>query len=140
MTEKGAELAAFIAKEAGFDLFLPEEIAGKFGAVPYKALKECFTRLMDGSYRGITAVMAHGIVTRMTAPHLKSKHTDPAVVTCDEVGRYAISSIAGHEGGSKQPSPFCGVHNRSSARNHHRHRGEQNSHNRHRLPQRHFKG
>ncbi|QAR33441.1 cobalamin biosynthesis protein CbiG [Geovibrio thiophilus] len=100
VTEKGAELAAFISAEAGFDLFLPEESAAKHGAVPYKALKACFARLMDGSYKGIVAVMAQGIVTRMTAPHLKSKHVDPAVVTCDEVGRFAISSIAGHEGGA----------------------------------------
>ncbi len=52
------------------------------------------------SYKNIIAVMAQGIVTRMIAPHIESKYTDPAIVTCDEVGRFAISTLSGHEGGA----------------------------------------
>ena len=100
VTEKGARLASVISAETGFELYLPEEIAAEYGAVPYKLLRDCFKKLMDGSYGSIVAVMAQGIVTRMAAPHLKSKHVDPAVVACDEVGRFAISAIAGHEGGA----------------------------------------
>jgi cobalt-precorrin 5A hydrolase len=36
----------------------------------------------------------------MIVPFVKSKYSDPAVVTCDEVGRYAISTLSGHEGGA----------------------------------------
>jgi len=46
--------------------------------------------------------MAQGIVTRMCAPLLNSKYSDPAVVVCDEVGRYAISAVSGHEGGANK--------------------------------------
>lgn len=109
VTEKGAQLAKLISDELGADLFLPEEIAVKYeNAAPYKSLKDCFCHLMCGEYKGIVAVMAHGIVTRIAAPCLKSKHTDPAVVTCDEVGRYAISSIAGHEGGANRLAHMVG--------------------------------
>jgi cobalt-precorrin 5A hydrolase len=109
VTEKGSKLAKLISDEMGTDLFLPEEIAVNYdNALPYKSAKDCFAHLMSGEYRGIVAVMAHGIVTRMVAPHLKSKHSDPAIVTCDEVGRYSISSIAGHEGGANRLAHMVG--------------------------------
>lgn len=106
VTEKGARLASLIAYESGFDFFLPTDIAQTFGATPYHSLKDCFTMLMNGTYKGIVGVMAQGILTRMTAPHLRSKYVDPAVVTCDEVGRFAISSISGHEGGANKLAHF----------------------------------
>ncbi|MBB5022549.1 cobalamin biosynthesis protein [Desulfurispira natronophila] len=100
VTEAGARLAQRIATELGAELHLPRPLAAGFHAVPYDSLGYQFARLMDGTRRAIVAVMAQGIVTRMIAPHLRSKYTDPAVVTCDEVGRFAISTASGHEGGA----------------------------------------
>lgn len=102
VTEAGAKVAARITTELGAELHLPELLATPFQATPYRSLSEHFARLMDGTQRGIVAVMAQGIVTRMIAPHLRSKYSDPAVVTCDEVGRFAISTVSGHEGGANQ--------------------------------------
>jgi len=101
VTGAGAHLAAGISAGLGGSLHLPARMAGEYDdATPYDSLSDQFARLLDGSKSGIVAVMAQGIVTRMIAPHLQSKYRDPAVVTCDEVGRFAISTVSGHEGGA----------------------------------------
>ena len=46
--------------------------------------------------------MAMGIVVRVIAPLIRDKHTDPAVVVVDDVGRFVISMLSGHEGGANQ--------------------------------------
>ena len=43
--------------------------------------------------------MALGIVNRIIKDHIQDKRDDPAVVVVDEMGRYAISALSGHEGG-----------------------------------------
>jgi cobalt-precorrin 5A hydrolase len=53
-------------------------------------------------YDGFIFVMASGIVVRLIAPYIKNKHTDPAVVVVDDVGRYVISLLSGHEGGANK--------------------------------------
>ena len=44
--------------------------------------------------------MATGIAARIIAPYIDNKYIDPAVVTVDEGGRFAISLLSGHEGGA----------------------------------------
>ncbi len=51
-------------------------------------------------YDGFIFIMASGIVVRTIAPHITDKYTDPAVVVVDDVGRYVISILSGHEGGA----------------------------------------
>jgi len=51
-------------------------------------------------YREIVCIMATGIVVRTVAPLLRDKGHDPAVVVCDEKGRFAISLLSGHVGGA----------------------------------------
>ncbi len=48
----------------------------------------------------IIFIMATGIVVRSIASLLKDKYSDPAVVVCDERGRFAISLLSGHAGGA----------------------------------------
>ena len=50
--------------------------------------------------RNIICIMAAGIVVRASAPLLKDKRTDPAVVVLDEAGQYVISLLSGHLGGA----------------------------------------
>ena len=43
---------------------------------------------------------AMGICVRTIAPYIKDKHTDPAVVCVDSMGRNAISVLSGHVRGA----------------------------------------
>ncbi|MBU7007052.1 cobalt-precorrin 5A hydrolase [Phosphitispora fastidiosa] len=109
VTRDGAELARKIAgllDEAGeyeTVLYLP----GRFSLLritgkrqPYrKPLKELFGELF-GRYDGILCIMALGIVVRLSAPHIRDKRSDPAVVVMDELGNNVISVLSGHLGGA----------------------------------------
>ena len=53
-------------------------------------------------YDGLVFFMASGIVVRTIAPLIRSKYRDPAVVVVDDVGRFSISLLSGHEGGANK--------------------------------------
>jgi len=106
ITEKGAETALKIASATGADLHLRQEcLNGKalagFGdkAVTFEGLS-AHVRKIFNEYDGLIFVMSLGIVNRVIAPMIKSKYTDPAVVCHDEIGRFVISVLSGHEGGA----------------------------------------
>ncbi|WP_456387173.1 cobalt-precorrin 5A hydrolase [Desulfolithobacter sp.] len=54
----------------------------------------------DRRYDALVCIMSTGIVVRTIGPLLQDKQTDPAVVVCDEAGRFAISLVSGHVGGA----------------------------------------
>ena len=58
------------------------------------------TENLFGSADALVFVGACGIAVRAVAPLLKSKLTDPAVVVCDEAGRFSVSLLSGHAGGA----------------------------------------
>lgn len=60
-------------------------------------LEESFNRFDAHLFIG-----AMGICVRSIAPHVRDKHTDPAVVCIDSTGRYAISVLSGHIGGANE--------------------------------------
>lgn len=47
-------------------------------------------------------IAASGIAVRFMDGLAQDKHSDPAVVVLDEAGRYAVSLLAGHEGGANR--------------------------------------
>ncbi|MGR9012520.1 MAG: cobalamin biosynthesis protein [Gammaproteobacteria bacterium] len=47
-------------------------------------------------------IAAGGIAVRFLDGLAKDKHSDPAVVVVDEAGRFAVSLLAGHEGGANR--------------------------------------
>jgi cobalt-precorrin 5A hydrolase len=106
ITERGAETALKISAATGADLHLRQEcLNGKAlagigdKAVTFEDLSAHVSRIFN-EYEGLIFVMSLGIVNRVIAPMIKSKYTDPAVVCHDEVGRFVISVLSGHEGGA----------------------------------------
>jgi cobalt-precorrin 5A hydrolase len=55
-----------------------------------------------GHHRQWVMLGASGIALRFLSGLIKDKHTDPAVVLLDEAGRFAVSLLAGHEGGANR--------------------------------------
>jgi precorrin-4 C11-methyltransferase len=53
-------------------------------------------------YDAFVFVGAMGICVRTIAPHIEDKHTDPAVVCVDSMGRNAIAVLSGHVGGANE--------------------------------------
>ncbi len=112
ITIEGLKVAATIQRALGGELFVPEKITDDEEVKRYSSsTKELVTKLW-GSYDSFVFVMSLGIVTRITKDHMQDKYKDPAIVVIDEMGRYAISALSGHEGGanrlSEKVSLACG--------------------------------
>ncbi|MBM9613771.1 cobalamin biosynthesis protein [Desulfobulbus rhabdoformis] len=77
---------------------LASKLGGDFFACKGRLAKQMGTVWKE--YDQIICIMATGIVVRTIAPLIKDKYQDPAIVVCDELGRFAISLISGHLGGA----------------------------------------
>lgn len=111
ITRNGALLGKKLREGlVGAELHVSSRYAGQAGkgAVPFEAadLKSLIGSLWH-DVDGFVMVMATGIVVRMIAPLLESKQTDPAVVTMDDAGRFAISLLSGHLGGANELAERC---------------------------------
>jgi len=125
LTRQGCALALALREKlsAGEDgwrveLFLPEQFAPEIPAEKKadpqvggagRAAISFFApplRLLVASlfpeFNGFILIMAAGIAVRVTAPLLREKRTDPAVVVMDEKGRFAVSLLSGHFGGANE--------------------------------------
>ncbi|GAB6908176.1 Cobalamin (Vitamin B12) biosynthesis CbiG protein [Desulfosarcina cetonica] len=101
LTPNGARLARTIAQGIPASvLHLSAKLAVEGeDAVRFEILKDEVERRFNLFSRHVF-IMATGIVVRSIADHLVHKTRDPAVVVCDEAGRFAISLLSGHLGGA----------------------------------------
>ncbi len=113
LTEHGLKIAKRISKD--FEPFPSLYVLSKLEKITYLTennlsahpifFSEPLQQLVGQVFKqfdGLIFIMAVGIVTRVIAPYIKDKHTDPAVVVIDDVGRFVISVLSGHEGGANQ--------------------------------------
>ena len=107
LTEKGCELAARAGKAMGATVFLSQKHGHPkrhdnsirlFDPTTLREIIEDNWTFFDGH----VFVMACGIVVRRIASLLFDKTTDPAVVVCDEAGRFAVSLVGGHIAGANR--------------------------------------
>lgn len=97
VSEDSKHLALTIQKELpSAKIFAKSAIEG--GEV-VSSLAETVAKLFD-QVEGLIFIGAMGICVRSIAPHIKDKHTDPAVVNIDSTGRYVVSVLSGHVGGA----------------------------------------
>ena len=68
---------------------------------PFDSVYELTARLF-GTVGGLVFIGACGIAVRAVSPLVQSKLTDPAVVVCDETGRFCVSLLSGHAGGANK--------------------------------------
>ncbi len=103
ITPQGVELAKKIAAETSADLHIKSSVL-----TDTKGLQKVYTfdsisahtAEVFNKYGGLVFIMSLGIVNRVIAPLLRNKLEDPGVVTLDEAGRFAVSTLSGHEGGA----------------------------------------
>ncbi|WP_317205253.1 cobalamin biosynthesis protein [Janthinobacterium sp.] len=89
---EGEALAACLRTRLGAEVYRP-------WLNPGVAQKEQFA-LAYRRHAQWVMVAASGIAVRFLDGLATDKHSDPAVVVLDEAGRYAVSLLAGHEGGA----------------------------------------
>ncbi len=103
ITNNGINVAERIKEKLDGEvtIFLPQKLMQSKLAVTYYS-KKFGDQIGDmfSHYEGFIFIMASGIVVRTITPYITDKYTDPAVVVVDDVGRFVISLLSGHEGGA----------------------------------------
>ncbi len=89
-TDKGRELCESLEWE-----LQSEKIFIRNG----ESLKD-WTRVAFEDADAVIFIGAAGIAVRSCAPFLRGKDKDPAVLVCDELGKYVIPILSGHIGGA----------------------------------------
>ncbi len=95
LTPQGAAIARRIAAALGGQVCLPSRLR-QADEIGFDYLPGAVAAHWRSG--GHVFVAAAGIVVRCIAPLLAHKSVDPAVVVCDQNGRYAVSLLSGHLG------------------------------------------
>jgi len=67
---------------------------------PYDMALAAQVTALFAQYDQLVFFLATGAVTRLLAPCLTSKTTDPGVLAVDEAGRFVVPVLSGHQGGA----------------------------------------
>lgn len=97
LTPQGLALARDLAKSLDIVLFAHTQLRAANAHV-FHSLPLILGQTFD-QYQGHIVMGAVGMTVRCIAPLILHKSVDPAVIACDEGGRFAIAVLSGHVGG-----------------------------------------
>lgn len=98
-TRQGCRLGEKLAQQLGGQLWTTERLAPELG-LPSCGKLEQWAEARFADSQALVFISAAGIAVRAVAPFVKDKFSDPAVVSVDEAGRFAIPLLSGHVGGA----------------------------------------
>lgn len=98
-TRRGCALGKQLADELGGRLWTTARLADELGLPACGSLQD-WTAARFADSRALVFISAAGIAVRAIAPHVKDKFSDPAVVSVDEAGQFAVPLLSGHVGGA----------------------------------------
>ena len=98
-TQSGCELGSRLAHSLGGTLWTTERLSVLLG-LPSCGSLQVWTGERFRDSEALIFVSATGIAVRAIAPCIKDKFSDPAVVSVDEAGRFAVPLLSGHVGGA----------------------------------------
>src|SRR5215831_6922326 len=103
VTQKGVERARHLRQRLKTgEVYRPARYGPATAAWehPYDTALAAQVAVWFGQYDHLVFFLATGAVTRLIAPCLDSKTTDPGVLAVDEAGRFVIPVLSGHQGGA----------------------------------------
>ena len=98
-TRRGCALGKQLADELGGRLWTTARLADELGLPACGSLQD-WTAACFADSRALVFISAAGIAVRAIAPFVKDKFSDPAVVSVDEAGQFAVPLLSGHVGGA----------------------------------------
>src|SRR5215468_9804802 len=103
VTQRGVEHARHLRQRLkSGEVYRPERYGPATAAWdrPYDTALAAQVPGWFAQYDHLIFFLATGAVTRLIAPCLDSKTTDPGVLAVDEAGRFVIPVLSGHQGGA----------------------------------------
>lgn len=97
-TRTGCGLGKKLAQALGGTLWTTARLSAELNLPAYDDL-QTWTGDRFRDSEALVFVSASGIAVRAIAPFVRDKMTDPAVVSVDEAGRFAVPLLSGHVGG-----------------------------------------
>jgi cobalt-precorrin 5A hydrolase / precorrin-3B C17-methyltransferase len=85
---------------SAIDLWVPESLKHINGTEFYTGSLKAHLVTLWSTHRSFIFCLATGAVSRLIAPLLSDKSSDPAVIVMDEAGKFVISLCGGHQGGA----------------------------------------
>lgn len=98
-TRAGCALGRTLAHDLGGALWTSERLSVPMG-LPSCGDLQSWTGERFRDSESLIFISASGIAVRAIAPFVKDKFSDPAVVSVDEAGRFAVPLLSGHVGGA----------------------------------------